>query len=87
MKHNKKIATICLMLSMFFLPFGYDALFMLIMKWTGSYWVTDAIFYIISAFFLGFYFYCSDINPFDHFREKFETLKRRFQIFTGWNEQ
>ena len=87
MKYNNKIATICLMLSMFFLPFGYDALFMLIMKWTGSYWTTDVIFYFISASFLGSYFYYSGVNPFDHFREKFQNLKKKFQAFTGWNEE
>jgi hypothetical protein len=74
------------MLSMFFLPLGYDALFMLIMKWTGSYWTTDAIFYLISACFLGLHFYCSGVNPFDHFKEKFNSLKKRLQTFTGWNE-
>lgn len=74
------------MLSMFFLPFGYDALFMLIMKWTGSYWSTDAIFYGISASFLGFYFYYSDINPFDHFKEKIINLKNRLKDFLNWDE-
>lgn len=39
------------MLAMFFLPFGYDALFKLIMDFSGSYWVADAIFYSISGCF------------------------------------
>ena len=37
-------------------PLGFDALFALIMKWTGSYWTTDVIFYCLSAFFFGLYF-------------------------------
>jgi len=40
-----------LMLAMFFLPFGYDALFKLIMDVSGSYWVADIIFYSISGCF------------------------------------
>jgi uncharacterized membrane protein len=40
-----------LMLAMFFLPFGYDMLFKLIMEITGSYWVADIVFYSISGCF------------------------------------
>ncbi len=40
-----------LMLAMFFLPFGYDALFKLIMDLSGSYWVADIVFYSISGCF------------------------------------
>jgi succinate-acetate transporter protein len=40
-----------LMLAMFFLPFGYDALFKLIMDLTGSYWVADIVFYSFSGCF------------------------------------
>lgn len=61
---RKKTATLCLMLATFFLPFGYDALFALIMKCTGSYWITDVIFYFISVFFFGLYSYLSGNNPF-----------------------
>ena len=39
------------MLAMFFLPFGYDALFKLLMEITGSYWAADIIFYFISGCF------------------------------------
>lgn len=69
------------MLSMFFLPLGYDALFLVIMKLTGSYWITDAIFYLLSASFLGFYFYYSKINPFDHFKTKLVNLKNKINFF------
>jgi hypothetical protein len=40
-----------LMLAMFFLPLGYDALFKLMMDITGSYWGADVIFYSISGSF------------------------------------
>lgn len=62
--NRAKTATVSLMLATFFLPFGYDALFALIMKWTDSYWITDVIFYFISACFFGVYFYLSGNNPF-----------------------
>lgn len=69
------------MLGMFFLPAGYDALFMAIMKLTGSYWITDIIFYLISAFFLGLYFLYSKINPFDHFKEKIIVFYIKLKYF------
>jgi hypothetical protein len=40
-----------LMLAMFFLPFGYDFLFRLIMEVTGSFWRADLIFYGMSGSF------------------------------------
>ena len=64
--NKEKIATLCLMVSMFFLPFGYDALFVTIMKLTGSFWKADLIFYFISGFFLGLYFLFSGKNPIKH---------------------
>lgn len=43
------------MLGMFFLPFGYDFLFKLIMDLSGSYWIADITFYLISGCFLLLY--------------------------------
>jgi hypothetical protein len=40
-----------LMLAMFFLPLGYDAIFRFMMNITGSYWGADIVFYGISSFF------------------------------------
>jgi hypothetical protein len=57
MKRKKllKIKDLCLMMGMFFLPFGYDFIFKSILDFTGSYWLTDIIFYIISGcFFIGY---------------------------------
>jgi glucose-6-phosphate-specific signal transduction histidine kinase len=44
-----------LILCTFFNPFGFDALFALVMKWTGSYWTTDIIFYCVSFLFFVIY--------------------------------
>ena len=52
---KEHLATSCLFLFSFFLPVGYDALFALVMKWTGSYWTTDLIFYLISGVFFILY--------------------------------
>lgn len=60
---KQKLATVCLMLAMFFLPLGFDALFALIMRMTDSYWITDFIFYCISLLFFGLYFTFSGNNP------------------------
>jgi len=53
---QKNIGSIMLLMGTFFNPFGFDALFALVMKWTGSYWTTDLIFYCISGSFFGAYF-------------------------------
>jgi len=45
------LGTVTLMGGMFFLPLGYDVLFLNLMKLTGSYWITDFIFYCLSALF------------------------------------
>ena len=56
LRSKERMATISLFFCSFFLPFGYDGLFAIIMKWTGSYWVTDGIFYAISLFFFILYY-------------------------------
>jgi len=53
---KNRAATISLILATFFNPLGFDAAFALATKWTGSYFVTDAIFYGISVCFFGLYF-------------------------------
>jgi hypothetical protein len=54
-KRLKALREASLMLAMFFLPFGYDCLFRLLMELTGSYWIADAIFYGISGCFFALY--------------------------------
>ena len=56
---KRNAATIALMIAMFFNPFGFDALFALVMRWTGSYWVADGIFYAISILFFLLYTFLS----------------------------
>ena len=54
------------MLAMFFLPFGYDALFKLIMDLSGSYWVADIVFYSISGcFWLSYILLTKRLNTFE----------------------
>ena len=60
---NQKMATLCLMLGMFFNPFGYDILVKLILDLTNSYWTTMGIFYLVAGLFFGLSFYYSKINP------------------------
>jgi hypothetical protein len=67
LKNKKKRLTFykdtSLLLAMFFLPFGYDALFKLIMDLSGSYWVADMIFYSISGcFWLSYIFLTKYLN-------------------------
>ncbi len=60
---KERLATLSLVLCMFFNPFGFDVLFKTVMELTGSYWITDLIFYLTSASFLGLYIYLRKINP------------------------
>jgi len=55
----EKIRIVFLVLATFFNPLGFDALFALTMQWTGSYLVTDIIFYCISIFFFLCYYLSS----------------------------
>ena len=54
-----KASTAMLMIATFFNPLGFDALFALVMKLTGSYWITDVVFYSVSLLFFGLYYYFS----------------------------
>lgn len=80
MINKKKIATLCLVLALFFNPVGYDALFKMTMELTGSYWAADTIFYCIAASFLGLYFYFANVNPFNHFIEQIKALTKKIRI-------
>lgn len=80
---HKNIATICLILATFFNPLGFDALFALVMKWTGSFWVTDIIFYCLSALFFGLYFLLrSRLKKKD--QDKIEIIKDESE--TKWDD-
>jgi len=68
--NKQRIATLSLVLAMFFNPLGFDVLFNAVMTLTGSYWTTDIIFYLISLSFLGLYFYLQGINPIKKIKNK-----------------
>jgi len=53
---HRNLADAFLMLAMFFNPFGFDALFALTMRLTGSFLAADLIFYGISISFFILYF-------------------------------
>ena len=53
------LAKVCLVLGTFFNPLGFDAAFALVTKLTGSYIVTDIIFYSVALLFFGLYFLLS----------------------------
>ena len=62
-KRETLFRDVSLMLAMFFLPLGYDALFKFVMDITGSYWIADIVFYGISGlFWLSFIFYTKSLN-------------------------
>lgn len=63
-----------LMLGMFFNPMGFDILFYTIYQLTGSYGITTFIFYLLSAFCFGLYFYFSKINPIKHLTNRFKKI-------------
>lgn len=58
-KSKSFIAKMCLILGTFFNPFGFDAAFAFVTKLTGSYIITDIIFYGIALLFFGLYFLLS----------------------------
>jgi hypothetical protein len=58
-KYKDVLAKVCLILGTFFNPLGFDAAFAVVTKLTGSYIVTDIIFYSVALFFFGLYFLLS----------------------------
>ena len=59
-----KLATLFLMLGMFFNPFGFDAIQIMLMNLTGSYLGANLVLYCLAGSCFGFYFYFSGNNPF-----------------------
>ena len=64
-----KLATLFLMLGMFFNPFGFDAIQIMLMNLTGSYLGANLILYCLAAFCFGLYFYFSGNNPISTIRD------------------
>lgn len=48
-KRFPSLSTLTLIGATFFNPLGFDALFALVTQWTGSYIITDILFYLASA--------------------------------------
>lgn len=69
-----KKATLFLMLGMFFNPFGFDAIQIMLMKLTGSYYGANLVLYCLAASCFGFYFYYSGNNPFTTIRDIILTI-------------
>jgi hypothetical protein len=57
--HRSVLAKICLVIGTFFNPLGFDAAFALVTRLTGSYMITDIIFYSVALLFFGLYFILS----------------------------
>ena len=77
MINRKNIGILFLMMGMFFCPIGFDAATAVVMKWTGDYWTTMSIFYLLSASFFGAYFFVAKINPFKIVKEKIKLIFRK----------
>jgi hypothetical protein len=58
-KLRETLAKTCLVIGTFFNPLGFDAAFAFTTKLTGSYVITDLIFYGLALLFFGFYFLLS----------------------------
>jgi hypothetical protein len=62
------------MIATFLNPFGYAELFALAMKYTGDYWITTYIFYVLAALFFLAAFYLLKLNPVKFLRERVGKL-------------
>ena len=74
MRNRKNIGILFLMIATFLNPFGYAELFALVMNFTGDYWTTTYIFYVLA--FLSFLvsFYLLRINPLKLAKEKIKSI-------------
>jgi hypothetical protein len=52
---KENLAMMCLMLALFFNPFGFDIVQYSLIKWSGDLWTANAILYCIAGLFFGFY--------------------------------
>jgi hypothetical protein len=60
---KKKLATVFLMIAMFLNPLGFDAVQLMLIDLTGSYWTANLVMYCLAVFFFGLYFLYSGNNP------------------------
>jgi hypothetical protein len=62
-ENKKKLATVFLMIGMFLNPLGFDAVQLMLIDLTGSYWSANLAMYCLAALFFGLYFLYSGNNP------------------------
>jgi hypothetical protein len=71
---RRKRATICLMIAMFFNPFGMDVLTKTLLDLGISYWRVIASYYLLAGLFFGLFFFFSKINPIQHLINKIKNI-------------
>jgi hypothetical protein len=76
---KQKLATLFLMMGMFFNPFGFDAIQVMLMRITGSYWKANLVLYFLAVCCFGLYFLFSGSNPIKEIKSIFYSLRRRFK--------
>lgn len=76
---RQKLATLFLMLALFFNPLGFDAIQILLMNLTGSYFGANLVLYCLAVFCFGLYFYLSGSNPVKEIGEIFRFYLSRFK--------
>jgi hypothetical protein len=75
MKEKKKrLATVFLMIAMFLNPIGFDAVQLILIDLTGSYWNANLVMYCLAGLFFGLYFYFSGTNPIREIKDIFLSI-------------
>ena len=75
-KKNSKKSSIALIIAMFFNPFGFDAIQLLLMKLTGTYLYANLCLYMLSSVFFLIHFYFAKVNPLKKIKNRFSKLSR-----------
>lgn len=76
---KEKLATLFLMLGMFFNPFGFDAIQIMLMKITGSYLGANLVLYLLAVSCFGLYFLYSGTNPITEIKNSIKYLINKFR--------
>jgi hypothetical protein len=76
---SQKIATLFLMLGMFFNPLGFDAIQIILIKLTGSYLGANLVLYSLAGLSFGLYFYFSGNNPVTEIKKSIYFFIEKFR--------
>lgn len=68
-KTKQRLATLCLMLGMFYSPAGFDVIQYMLIRLTGSLFGANLVLYCLSALHFGLYFIFSGNNPIREIRD------------------